>query len=107
LLAPPSGPLETYNLPTITGATADMEPHFVKMTISLAYYPNPELGLELANRKDEIRHIINIILQGKTFKELDNTSGVITLSEEIKSFINTSLMAGKISEIYFKEFIVN
>lgn len=107
IAAPPPEPLATYELPTFTKTTADAEPHFVKMTISLAYSMDPILNNELVNRKDEIQHIVNILLQGKMYEELNSVSGTITLAEEIKAHINIRLINGKIKEIYFKEFVVN
>ncbi len=107
IAAPPPEPLAVYSLPAISKTTADAEPHFVKMQISLAYTADPLLNTELVNRKDEIQHIVNIILQGKTYEELRSVSGSITLAEEIKAHINMRLIAGKIKEIYFVEFVVN
>ncbi len=107
IAAPPPEPLAVYALPTFSKTTADAEPHFVKMTISLGYVTDPILSAELVNRKDEIQHIVNIILQGKTYEELNSVTGAITLAEEIKAHINIRLIAGKIKEIYYVEFVVN
>ena len=107
IAAPPPEPLATYELPVFAKTTADAEPHFIKMQISLAYSTDPILSTELVNRKDEIQHIVNILLQGKTYEELNSVSGAITLAEEIKAHINIRLINGKIKEIYFKEFVVN
>jgi len=107
IAAPPPEPLAAYELPTFSKTTADAEPHFIKMTISLAYVADPMLNSELVSRKDELQHIINILLQGKTYEELNSVSGAITLAEEIKAHVNIRLIAGKIKEIYFKEFVVN
>lgn len=104
---PPSDPLSTFELPTFSTTLADEEPHFLKMTIVLGYEDSPELKKELTQRKQEIRHIINILLQNKKHADLDTVSDAIDFSEEIKSHINSRLMSGKIKEIYFKEFILN
>jgi len=105
--APPPEPLATYDLPSFSKTTSDAEPHFIKMTISLAYNPDPALNSELEDKKDDFQHIINLLVQGKTYEELNSTSGSITLAEEIKAHINMMLISGKIKEIYFKEFVVN
>ncbi|PKL35500.1 MAG: endoflagellar basal body-associated protein [Spirochaetae bacterium HGW-Spirochaetae-1] len=105
--APPPPPLNTYELPSFSKTTADTEPHFIKMQISLAYEMNVELNNELVNRKDEIQHIINILLQGKKYEDLDSVSDAVELAEEIKAHINVRLISGKIKEVYFKEFVVN
>ena len=107
IAAPPPEPLQTYELPPFSKATADEEPHFVKLTLSLGYDTSPELNNELIRRRDEMQHIINILLQGRRYEDLDSVSDTITLSEEIKAHINIRLISGKIKEVYFKEFVVN
>jgi len=105
--APPPPPLNSFELPSFSKTTADTEPHFVKMKISIAYEPSIELNNELVKRKDQIQHIINIILQGKKYDDLDSVSDAVALSEEIKAHINVILISGKIKEVYFKELVVN
>lgn len=107
IAAPPPEPLATYELPPFAKATADEEPHFLKLTLSLGYDASPELNNELIRRKDEMQHIINILLQGKRFEDLDSVSDSVALSEEIKAHINIRLIAGKVKEVYFKEFVLN
>lgn len=106
--APPPAPLHTYELtPEFAKTTADEEPHFVKMKISLGYKHSVELNTELVQRKDQIRHIINIIMQGKKFTDLDSVTDTVALAEEIKAHINVILISGKIQEVYLLEFVVN
>ena len=105
--APPPEPLAVYELPPFAKATADEEPHFLKLTLSLGYDASPEMNNELIRRKDEMQHIINILLQGKKFEDLDSVSDSVTLAEEIKAHINIRLIAGKVKEVYFKEFVLN
>ena len=107
IAAPPPEPLAVYELPSFSKTTADAEPRFIKMTISLGHVPDMGLSSELVNRKNEIQHIVNIILQGKTYEDLNSVEKTITLSEEIKAHINMRLINGKIKEVYFIEFVVN
>lgn len=107
IAAPPPDPLNTYELPDISKTTSDEEPHFVKLKLSLAYEPNAELQNELVRRKDQILHIVNILLQGKKYEELKTVEDSIALAEEIKAHINMILVSGKIKEVYFKDYIVN
>ena len=107
IAAPPPEPLAVYELPAFTKSTADAEPRFMKLTISLGYTPDPILSSELVNRKNEFQHIVNIILQGKMFEDINSVEKTITLSEEIKAHINMRLINGKIKEVYFIEFVVN
>lgn len=107
IAAPPPPPLQTFELPSFSKTTADAEPHFVKLQVSLAYEMSVELNNELVKRKDEMQHIINILMQGKKYEDLDSVSDAVALAEEIKAHINIRLIAGKIKEVYFKEFVVN
>jgi flagellar FliL protein len=104
--APPPPALSSFELPPFAKTTADAEPHFMKITMSLAYKPNLELGAELGKRKDQMQHIINILLQSKKYEDLNTVSGQVALAEEIKAHVNTILAIGKIDEVYFKEFLV-
>jgi flagellar basal body-associated protein FliL len=106
--APPPPPLHTYELtPEFAKTTADEEPHFIKMKVSFGYKHSVELNSELVQRKDQIRHIINIILQGKKFEDLDSVTDTVALTEEIKAHVNVILVKGKIKEVYLLEFVVN
>jgi flagellar FliL protein len=107
IAAPPPPPLNTYELPDFSTTTADAEPHFIKMKIALAYEPNLELQNELIKRRDQIQHVINILLRSKHYEELRTIEDTVSLSEEIKAHINMNLISGKIKEIYFKELLVN
>ncbi len=105
--APPPPPLASFELPDFSKTTADTEPHFIKMKIALAYETNVELNNELVQRRDQIQHVINIILQGKKYEDLDTVSDSVALAEEIKAHVNVILISGKVKEVYFKELVVN
>ena len=107
VVAPPPPPLAHFDIPSFSVTTRDMEPHFAKVTVSLGYEDNIELNAELVRRTVQIQHIINIILSGKSFDELDSIEDKINLAEEIKAHINVILIAGKIREVYFREIVVN
>ncbi len=104
IAAPPPDPLQVFELPDVTKTTADMEPHFLKMKISLGYEKDTQLNKELGERKDQIMHILNILLQGKKYDELKSESDMLALGEEIKAHVNQILKEGKVKEVYFKEF---
>lgn len=107
VVAPPPPPLAHYDLPTFQTTTSDEEAHFAKVTISLAFEDNPELLNELISRTVQMQHLINIILRGKRFEELNSVEDSVALAEEIKAHVNVILIAGKIKEVYFKEIVVN
>ncbi len=107
VVAPPPPPLAHFDLPAFSTTTKDAEPHFAKITVSLGYEANPEMNQELVQRTVQLQHIINIILRSKSYEDVDTVEDIINLSEEIKAHVNVILIAGKISEVYFKEFVVN
>ncbi|TAL39451.1 MAG: endoflagellar basal body-associated protein [Spirochaetes bacterium] len=105
--APPPAPLNYYDIPTFSVTTRDADPHFAKVSLSLGYDDNQALSIELGKRLVQMQHMINIILRSKGYEEFDSVEDILSLAEEIKAHVNTILIAGKIKEVYFKEFIVN
>jgi len=106
----PPPPLESFNFPQdFRVNTADTsETHFVKMKMSLGFDSgNAALAGELAQRKPQLRHIINLILKGKRKSQLNTDRDQLNLATEIKSSINHVLSNGKIKDVYFLELIVN
>jgi len=106
----PPPPTESFNFPDdFRVNTADQgEPHFIKLKISLGYEKgNVALAAELGDRIHQLRDIINLILAGKTKDQLSTIQQQLELREEIKASINHILSEGKVTNIYFDEFIVN
>jgi flagellar FliL protein len=62
---------------------------------------------EIDKRKAQVRDIIIIILSSKTYEEVSTREGKDNLRNEIKETINSFLVKGKISNVYFTEFIYN
>jgi len=65
-----------------------------------------EMQPEIENRTPKIRDSIVTILTNKSVDDISNTSGKVRLKEEIKARINTFLTTGKITEVYFTDFII-
>ena len=106
----PPPPTENFNFTDdFRVNTADTgDPHFVKLRLSLGYEQgNPALTAELGQRSPQLRNIINLILAGKTREDLRTVENQLELREEIKASVNHVLAEGKVSEVYFNEFIVN
>jgi flagellar FliL protein len=106
----PPPPTENFNFPEdFRVNTADRgDPHFIKLRLSLGFdRGNPALSAELADRMPQLRNIINLILMGKTKDGLSTVQDRLELREEIKASVNHILSEGKITEVYFSEFIVN
>lgn len=62
---------------------------------------------EIEKRKAQIRDIIIIILSSKTYEDVSAREGKDGLRNEIKDTINSFLVQGKISNVFFTEFIYN
>lgn len=62
---------------------------------------------EIEKRKAQIRDIIIIILSSKSYEDVASREGKDGLRNEIKDTINSFLVQGKISNVFFTEFIYN
>ena len=106
----PPPPTENFNFTEdFRVNTADRgEPHFIKLKLSLGFEAgNAALSAELAQRTPQLRNMVNLILMGKTKDDLAEIQDRLELQEEIKASINHILSEGKITDVYFSEFIVN
>lgn len=99
--------LDTYELPAFSFSTADEAHHKASITVTLAYAGTMELQRELEQKKDVISNDISLLLAGKSYESLDSFEDVILLSEEIKAGINSRLSNGRISEVYFWNFVLD
>ena len=107
IIVPPPPPLTPFTIGEIRVNSNDIESHFIKVNVTLAYdKSNKLLAIELGQRRAQITHIINIILSSKKAEELKTVQDKIDLAEEIKAHINAILREGKIKEVWFTEFIV-
>ncbi len=66
-----------------------------------------KIAAEIEQRKAQIRDIIIIILSSKTYEEVSSREGKDNLRSEIKDTINSFITTGKISNVFFTEFIYN
>lgn len=61
---------------------------------------------EIKERLPQIRDAILMILPTRRFDDINNSSGKAALRDEIKKKINSFLVKGQISNVYFSEFVV-
>jgi flagellar FliL protein len=66
-----------------------------------------DVAKEIETRKAQVRDIIIILLSGKTYDEVATPDGKQKLRDEIKDTVNAFLTKGKITNVYFTEFIYN
>jgi flagellar protein FliL len=65
-----------------------------------------ELQDEINKRMPQIRDSILMILPSKRFEDISSVEGKTGLRDEILEKLNSLLTSGKITNIYFKEFVV-
>jgi flagellar FliL protein len=67
---------------------------------------SPGLEAEVTKRLPQVRDSILMILPSKRFDDISSVEGKIALRDEILEKLNGLLTLGKITNIYFKEFVV-
>jgi flagellar FliL protein len=78
---------------------------YLRVTMDLEL-ENNELEDELNKRLPQVRDSILMILPTKRFEDISSAEGKTRLRDQIMEKINTYLVMGKITNIYFKEFVV-
>ena len=78
---------------------------YLRITMDLEL-GNPELKSEIKKRLPQVRDSILMILPSKRFADISPVAGKIALRDEILATLNGFLIQGEISNIYFKEFVV-
>lgn len=95
-------PLETF----IVNLAGSKGRKVAKVNMELEVHGDHVLD-EIEKRKAQIRDIIIIILSSKTYEDVSSREGKDGLRNEIKDTINSFLVQGKISNVFFTEFIYN
>ena len=103
----PDQPLGTiYALDTFIVNLADKGGNrYLRITMDLELGV-PELEAEIDKRLPQIRDSILMILPSKRFEDISPVDGKIALRDEILQTLNGFLSQGEITNIYFKEFVV-
>ncbi|MCB0368255.1 MAG: flagellar basal body-associated FliL family protein [Bdellovibrionales bacterium] len=98
-------PLETF----IVNLAGSKGRKVAKVMMELELKDNKEKNVadEIDKRKAQIRDIIIIILSAKKYEEISTKEGIENLKNEIKDTINSFLTNGKITNVFFTEFIYN
>jgi len=104
-------PLTDYELEQFRTNLADRDSTaYIQADIVLGYdsklKSNAKLKDELKERENEIRDIVNLILNSKTSQELISVDGKEVLKREIMDKINDILSDGRIEKIYLKNFVI-
>ncbi len=100
----PVGPI--FSLETFIVNLADKGGNrYLRVTMDLEL-GNSEMESEVNQRLPQVRNSILMILPTKRFDDISTVQGKTTLRDEIMETINAYLLKGKITNIYFKEFVV-
>lgn len=67
---------------------------------------NPQVAKEVDYRMPEIQNIILILLGSETADDLGTTGGKLALRNQIRHRVNSILTLGRISSVYFTEFVI-
>jgi flagellar FliL protein len=100
----PLGPI--FSLDTFIVNLADKGgTRYLRVTMDLEL-DNSELEDELNKRLPQVRDSLLMILPTKRFEDISTVQGKTALRDEIVETLNGYLAQGKITNIYFKEFVV-
>ena len=103
-LEQPLGPI--FPLKTFIVNLADKGgTRYLRVTMDLEL-GNPELKNELNKRLPQVRDSLLMILPSKRFEDIRTVQGKTALRDEMLEALNGYLGQGKITNIYFKEFVV-
>lgn len=97
----------SMTLPSLTVNLADVNRNgYLKTTITLEYLASKELDKELEEKGYKVKDTILKVLRNTTALALSNPQETELLKLELLSAINSALTSGKITGVYFEEFIV-
>ena len=100
-LVGPIFPLETF----IVNLADSGGNRYLRVTMDLEL-ANPEMEAEITQRLPQVRDSILMILPTKRFEDISTIQGKTALRDQILETINGYLAQGKITNIFFKEFVV-
>lgn len=98
------GPLMAIE-PLIVNLADEQGKRYLRVTMELEM-EKPEMAEELKKRIAPVRNAILMVLPEKRFEDIRTTEGKAALKDEILAKINPMLSSGKITNIYYTEFVV-
>jgi flagellar basal body-associated protein FliL len=96
--------LSIFDLNPIIAETMDEKPYTVRITISLYYFKERNLELEMESGREDINKIVSDIIAKKHYFEIESVEDYERLHEEIKKGINGLLHRGKVQKVIFRDF---
>ncbi|MBW4054159.1 MAG: flagellar basal body protein FliL [Proteobacteria bacterium] len=91
--------------PFIVNIYDGQELRYLKVKVELEMV-SPAVKSEMDGRLAPIRDSILILLSSKTLQDIQDVQGKNTLKDEILGAINKNIAPGKITKVYFTDFVV-
>lgn len=84
---------------------SEYEPRYARLSLALAL-DQPATREEVNKRMAQIRDTVILLINNKTFEELQDQQGKLQVKAELKNAINTLLTSGQVNEVYLTDFVV-
>ena len=78
---------------------------FLRMTLDVEVLNRPAIA-DVQRNSSRIRDAVILLLAGKSFADLASMEGKITLKNQIVERLNQIVGGGKVTNVYFTEFVV-
>ncbi|MCK5539994.1 MAG: flagellar basal body-associated FliL family protein, partial [Deltaproteobacteria bacterium] len=78
---------------------------YLKVTMKLEL-SNEELLEEIDKRRAQLRDVVLTLLSSKTAVEVGTMEGKFLLRQDIIKRVNVNLVTGKVTKVYWEEFVV-
>lgn len=89
----------------ITNLNTDSGDRFIKVKIVFAY-EDVKVQEEITNKLPQIQHLINSTLRQQSPQSLSEPKAMEKLAELLKKNINSQLIKGNITNLYFTNFVI-
>lgn len=96
--------MKSVTLPSVTVNLEDAG--YIKTTITLEYPSSKKLDDELAKNLYKVKDSVIRVLRNTTADSLKNPQETEALKQSLLKEINSTLTSGKVTGLYFEEFIV-
>lgn len=91
--------------PLVVNLAEQKARRYLKVTIHLEL-DGPEVIKEIETLKPRLIDSIIILLSSKTLADIEDTKGKLSLRREIITSLNEELSTGRVTNVYFTEFII-
>jgi flagellar protein FliL len=99
-----SGPIEALE-PFVVNLSDTENTRYLKAVMQLEL-ESPELKAEIEKRMPEIRDEIIMLLSSKSFDDLSTSPGKRSLKRSILESVNKYLTTGKVTNVFFSDFVI-